>query len=120
MFVISFAISYTSSFFGIQDLSVVEQKITSLSIGYILYLFVIRVFLEEWFFRGFLVNRVGVIISSILFACGHILYGSVTEIIGAFVLGVVLARFYQKTGSIWITFSAHLLYNFCALAFMYI
>jgi len=120
MFVISFAISYVASLFGVQDLGVVGQKITSLSAIYIIYLFVVRVFLEEWFFRGFLVNRVGVIISSALFACGHILYGSVTEVIGAFVLGVVLARFYQKTGSIWITFSAHLVYNFVALAFMFI
>ncbi len=120
MFIISFAISYVSSLFGVQDLSVVGEKITSLSAIYIIYLFVIRVFLEEWFFRGFLVKRVGVIISSALFACGHILYGSVTEIIGAFVLGVVLARFYQKTGNIWVTFSAHLIYNFIALAFMFI
>lgn len=120
MFVISFAISYVATFFGVQDLGVVGEKITSLSVIYIIYLFVIRVFLEEWFFRGFLVSRVGVIASSALFACGHILYGSVTEVIGAFVLGVVLARFYQKTKSLWVVYIAHLTYNFVALAFMFI
>jgi hypothetical protein len=118
LFIISYAISYISVLFKVQDLSLVGEKISSLPIFYLLYLFVVRVFLEEWFFRGFLVNKVGVIISSILFACGHILYGSVTEVIGAFVLGVVLARYYQKTNNLWVTFSAHLLYNFVAFIIM--
>ena len=118
MFVISYLISLISVFFGSQDLSLVSSTIVALPIAYILYLFIFRVFLEEWFFRGFLVGKVGVIISSALFALGHLLYGSITEVIGAFILGVLLARYYQKTGNLWVTFIAHFLYNFVAYAFM--
>jgi len=118
MFVISYAISLVAMFFGAQDLNLVSSTIVALPITYVLYLFVVRVFLEEWFFRGFLVNKVGVIISSVLFAAGHILYGSITEVIGAFVLGVLLARYYLKTGNLWITFIAHFIYNSVAYAFM--
>jgi len=118
MFVISYFISFISMFFGAQDLNLVSSTIVALPITYVLYLFIFRVFLEEWFFRGFLVNRVGVIISSALFAIGHVLYGSITEVIGAFVLGVLLARYYQKTGNLWVTFIAHFIYNLVAYAFM--
>jgi membrane protease YdiL (CAAX protease family) len=85
---------------------------------YIFYLFVIRVFLEEWFFRGFLVNRIGVYLSSLLFAIGHISYGSIVEVIGAFILGVVLGKYYLKTKNLWVNYLAHFLYNFSAFLLM--
>jgi uncharacterized protein len=112
LFVLSYTLSFFSVFFGVSDLQLVGQEILKYSPIVIVYLFIVRVFLEEWFFRGFLTPRIGVIFSSLLFALGHIAYGSIIEIIGAFVLGIFLARAYQKTGNILPNVFAHVLYNF--------
>jgi len=99
---------------GLQDLELVSSKILAFPFYYVLYLFIVRVFLEEWFFRGFLVKRIGVILSSLVFAAGHLAYGSIVEVVGAFVLGMVLAYYFKRTGNLWINIVAHLLYNFSA------
>jgi membrane protease YdiL (CAAX protease family) len=116
LFSVSIILGLTAMVFGISDLNLVSEAITALPVSYVIYVFIVRVFLEEWFFRAFLVGRVGVILSSLVFAAGHVFYGSFIEVIGAFVLGVLLSRYYQKTGNIWPNFLAHFLYNI----FMYV
>jgi uncharacterized protein len=115
IFILLFALSYTLSFFSIffkvSDLNLVGEEILKYSPLAIVYLFLIRVFLEEWFFRGFLTPRLGVIFSSALFALGHLAYGSIIEVIGAFVLGIFLASMYKKNKNLWPNFFAHFLYN---------
>lgn len=82
------------------------------------YLFLIRTLAEEFFFRAFLVPRVGVVGSSIVFGLSHITYGSVAEVIGAIVLGAVLAHFYRKEKNIVANYVAHVLYNAVAVIFL--
>ncbi|MCK9292853.1 MAG: CPBP family intramembrane glutamic endopeptidase [archaeon] len=118
IFIISISLSTIFTFVGLDDLHLVSSTILSIPLLYIFYLFVIRVFLEEWFFRGFLVNRIGVYLSSLLFAIGHISYGSIVEVIGAFILGVVLGKYYLKTKNLWVNYLAHFLYNFSAFLLM--
>ena len=118
LFFLSYILSFFSVFFGVSDLEVVGKEIVSFPISVIIYLFIIRVFLEEWFFRGFLTPRIGAIFSSLIFALGHIAYGSVIEVLGAFVLGVFLARSYEKTNNLWPNIFAHLLYNFTIYLFL--
>ena len=112
LFFLSYLLGFFSILFNISDLEVVGQEILSFPVTVIIYLFVVRVFLEEWFFRGFLTPRVGAIFSSIIFAIGHLSYGSIIEVLGAFVLGVFLAKSYEKTKNLWPNIIAHGLYNF--------
>ena len=73
---------------------------------------------EEWLFRGLLFNRwsrkwsvrTGVILSSALFAVLH------TDLIGAFVFGVVMCGLYARTGSLWAPTLVHAANN--ALAWL--
>ena len=110
----SFLIAIILTIFGLNDLEVVSDVIGAvlqLPIIIIIYFFVIRVFLEEFFFRAFLVPRLGVILSSVIFGLAHIGYGSVAEAVGAGALGLVLAFFYSKHGKILPNFLAHMIYN---------
>ncbi|HRS42694.1 MAG TPA: CPBP family intramembrane metalloprotease [Candidatus Diapherotrites archaeon] len=104
--------------FKVSDLNLVSEEILRYSPIAIVYLFLVRVFLEEWFFRGFLTPRLGVILSSALFAIGHIAYGSIIEIIGAFVLGVFLSSTYKKYNNLWPNVFAHIIYNLVIYLFL--
>jgi membrane protease YdiL (CAAX protease family) len=99
---------------GLNDLEKVGIQIKELIIQspyLITYLLTIRVISEEIFFRGFLVKKTGILASSIIFAIAHYTYYSQAQVIGAFVLGLILAHQYTKnkdlTSNIW----AHALYN---------
>jgi len=66
---------------------------------------------EELFFRGALFPRVGMVLSSLLFSLFHISYGSVAEIIGAFLIGMVFAFVYKKSKSIITPILLHVGFN---------
>ncbi len=72
--------------------------------------------LEEFFFRAFLIPRIGPIISTLVFAGAHITYWSIAEVIGVFALGLILAYWYKKHNSLLQNFFGHLLYDFIAIA----
>lgn len=120
---ISLLLSIVLFLLGINDFGPVEMTINAL-MGLnpliLVYLFVVRIFAEEFFFRAFLVPRAGILASSILFGALHYGYGSVAEVIGAFVLGLVLAYFYKRNGKIVPNYIAHLLYNFIIIAGMFL
>ncbi len=118
LFVLSYTLSFFSVLFKVSDLNLVSEEILRYSPIAIVYLFLVRVFLEEWFFRGFLTPRLGVILSSALFAIGHIAYGSIIEIIGAFVLGVFLSSTYKKYNNLWPNVFAHIIYNLVIYLFL--
>ncbi len=118
LFFLSYLLSFFSVLFNVSDLELVGKEILSFPFSVIIYLFVIRVFLEEWFFRGFLVPRIGIIFSSLIFALGHLSYGSVIQVLGAFVLGVFLANTYTKTNNLWPNVFAHALYNLTIYLFL--
>jgi len=105
---------------GINDLDKVSQSITeSTSQGFsefILTLFFV-LFLEEFFFRAFLLKRMGMVPSNLVFTLLHTGYGSIAELIGVFVLGMILAYWYKKNNSLLQNYLGHLLYDFFAIAF---
>jgi uncharacterized protein len=99
---------------GLNDLEKVGIQIKELIIQkpyLIAYLLTVRIITEEIFFRGFLTKKTGILASSIVFAIAHYAYYSQAQIIGAFILGIILAQQYLKnkdlTSNIW----AHALYN---------
>jgi len=123
LFIYSIILSVTLLALGINDFQGVENVLTqliSLSPFLLIYLFIIRVFLEEWFFRAFLVPRTGVILSNIIFGLLHFGYDSIGEVIGAILLGMVLAVSYNQHKKIIPNFIAHLLYNLIVVLVMVI
>ena len=107
---------------GVNDLQNVENVVQTTLLGNPLlfaYLFTVRVFAEEVFFRGFLTPKIGPVFSSIIFAFGHFSFGSNIEVVGALLLGIVLALFFQKNRNIFPNIAGHFLYNIAALVMIY-
>ncbi len=81
---------------------------------------------EETFFRGFLFSGIGnrygygwgAVFSALIFSLAHILQPG--AFLPIFLLGLLLAWLYMKTGSIWACIFTHFAYNSIALIFMII
>jgi hypothetical protein len=79
---------------------------------------------EETFFRGFLFTGIGerygyswgAVLSALLFAVAHFIQPG--ALLPIFILGLLLAWLYIRTGSIWTCIFAHFAYNSLALLFM--
>ncbi|MBR5799175.1 MAG: CPBP family intramembrane metalloprotease [Lachnospiraceae bacterium] len=54
---------------------------------------------------------VAILISSAVFGVMHILAGGVSLVIGAFIMGLLLAVIYEKTKSLWVVIVAHMAAN---------
>lgn len=118
LFAVSLVLSFAMHQLGISDLQKVEQTLKDLMKTaplLVVYAIIVRPFAEEIFFRAFLTPRLGILVSSLVFGAAHFFYGSMTEMIGAFVLGLILAYFYMKNKNLLPNIFAHYLYNFVAL-----
>ncbi len=106
------------SILGINDLANVEQVVKESVKNAPLFYFISLIpilFVEEFFFRAFLVSRIGVIPSTLLFTIAHFGYGSIAELIGVFALGLILAYWYKKNNSLIQNYFGHLLYDLFAI-----
>ncbi|MBD3209822.1 CPBP family intramembrane metalloprotease [Candidatus Micrarchaeota archaeon] len=103
---------------GFADQSAVYEKVAELPVYILAFAVVFAPVSEELFFRAFLVDRVGVVLSSLLFGLMHFAYGSAVEIIGAALIGVVLAFIYKASKSITPCLVIHLTYNLMSIAVM--
>jgi hypothetical protein len=80
-------------------------------------------FVEEAFFRGFIFTGIGkrfgyawgAVLSALLFSLAHLQLGALVPI---FLLGLLLAWLYARTGSLWTCILTHFTYNSIALLFM--
>lgn len=72
---------------------------------------------EEILFRGFLVARLGIIISAVLFALGHSSYNSTfaVDVFAALIFGLLSGYVFKKTNSIYPSALAHILVNLLAV-----
>ncbi len=114
-------LSWLFSIIGISDLENVSASILDIWKNaplFLVYLLVVRVVAEEIFFRGFLVKKWGILVSTVLFALAHAFYYSFVEVAGAFVLGLILAIGFKKGGNLFPVIATHFLYNLLALGFM--
>lgn len=94
------------------------QRVAKISPFLLAYIMIVRPITEEIFFRGFLVKKAGILGSTILFALAHALYFSFAEVIGAFILGLILAWSFKKGKTLWPVIVAHISYNIFALSFI--
>lgn len=107
----------------INDLEKVEDYLSEeISNSLIMFLIVMSVvvFVEEFFFRSFLLKKLGFFTSTAIFTFFHIGYGSITEIIGVFFLGLILAYWFKKNKSLIQNYIGHMLYNLLAIALYFI
>jgi hypothetical protein len=111
MFIVSLAVGAASFVFGFNDQSKIAEKILDLPLAMLVAAALLAPIGEELFFRATLVPRAGPVLSSILFGIVHFTYGSITEIIGVLLLGIVLAVTYQKSKSILPCMISHMVYN---------
>lgn len=121
LFLALLVVAFALSFFSLNDLELVGRQIEKIPLWMMFYFLTVRVFTEEVFFRAFLIRfsnkifkiseKVAAFGSSLIFGLAHYSYGSKAEVIGAFVLGLVLSFDYLKSRSIIRNFLAHFLYN---------
>ena len=83
-----------------------------------LFTFIVAPFDEETLFRGFLVPRIGIIGSSLIFAILHFGYGSISELIAAFIFGLIAGYAFKKTRSLYVSILGHALVNFLTIALL--
>ena len=94
----------------------------------LLYLTVITAgVVEELLFRGYMQPRLQayfkkpiwpIVISSALFACMHISYGTIMQVIGPFFIGAVFALFYYKYRNIKVLVICHTLWDLMAISIL--
>jgi membrane protease YdiL (CAAX protease family) len=119
LFAILLIIGIISLFLGINDQTKVASKVESIPLlQLILFASLLAPFCEEFLFRGFLQNRFGILISAIIFSLLHFGYGSISEILGTFAIGLFLSFLRQKSNSITPGILIHMVYNFLAIIVM--
>lgn len=118
LFVALYILSLIFSMVGINDQQNVIDKISGLPVYLLLFAVVLAPFTEEIFFRGLLVPRIGIIPSALLFGVSHLTYGSMMEIAGVIVVGIILGAIFQRSRSITPCILVHLVYNGLSIAAM--
>lgn len=68
-------------------------------------------FVEEWFFRGFLQPRLGLLLSTVLFALAHFSYGQPFMLIGITLLSLIYGLLVKWRQNIWPAIAAHTLFD---------
>lgn len=66
---------------------------------------------EEWFFRGFLQPRMGLLLSTLLFALAHFSYGQPFMLVGITLLSLIYGLLVKWRQNIWPAIAAHVLFD---------
>jgi membrane protease YdiL (CAAX protease family) len=66
---------------------------------------------EETFFRGFLQPRVGIVLSTAIFALAHLSYGQPFMLVGVTLLSLIYGLLVRWRQSIWAAMAAHALFD---------
>lgn len=103
---------------GISDSEKIAEMVASFPVYILLVAIILAPLSEELFFRAFLTGKTGIVVSSVLFAIVHSAYGSIIEIIGTFILGLILAAIYKRSKSITPCIIMHFVYNLISVAVM--
>ncbi len=117
IFALLSALALILAFVGLDDSNKVSLVVSSLSTPAIIVAVTLGPFAEEVFFRGFLQKYAGVVVTALLFALLHYSFGSATEMIGAFIAGIVLGYWVNyRNPSLWPVVLAHAGYNAASIA----
>ena len=110
--VVTLLIGIIMSYFSIRSDS---EKVATVIKEFPTYLLIFAIFFapisEELFFRAFLTEKFGIISPAILFAIAHVGYQSYTQLVIAFILGLMLGYVYRRSKSVLPGMAMHLGYN---------
>lgn len=107
----SLVLSIISMVTNIQLPTNVQTVLAGTPLYFMVFTFLVAPINEEIFFRGFLVPRIGIILSSILFALAHLSYFSISEFSAALFFGLLAGYIYKKTKSLYPSLLAHMVIN---------
>ena len=107
-------------FFGLDDSSKVENALNGFLPLVLILVLVLSPIVEELLFRGYVLPKVGIFFSSLVFASLHYFYGSYAEILAAFTLAVCFSYFVKRWNSIYPAIFAHFLVNLTAVLGMFL
>ncbi|MGC8669937.1 MAG: CPBP family intramembrane glutamic endopeptidase [Candidatus Micrarchaeia archaeon] len=108
---LSFAMSIFSALSNIPLPTNVQSLLGGMPLYLLIFSFIIAPIDEEILFRGFLVPRIGIVLSALVFALLHFSYLSISETFAAFVFGLLAGYVFKKTGSLYATIIGHMLVN---------
>ncbi|MFH1780258.1 MAG: CPBP family intramembrane glutamic endopeptidase [Candidatus Micrarchaeota archaeon] len=120
LFIVLFILVQALAVLGLTDSEKVAFKLKETSSITLLMALTLTPFAEELFFRGYLVPRTGVFLSAVLFGVLHYGYGSITEIIGAFIAAIIIGFEFKKNKDLLACFLGHALYNASTLAIIFV
>lgn len=109
-----------SSVTGIPLPTNVKQTLAGFPLFFYIFTFTIAPIDEEILFRGFLVPRVGIVLSALIFAILHFGYGSIIEVAAAFIFGLIAGYAFKRTKSLYTTITAHALVNFLSILILFL
>jgi len=105
------ALSLFSLATNIQLPTNVQTVLAGTPLYFLVFTFLVAPINEEIFFRGFLVPRLGIIASAIIFAVLHLSYLSVSEFSAALVFGLLAGYVFKKKNSLYPSIAAHMIVN---------
>lgn len=114
--VLEVATGVLSQVTGIQLPTNVASVLGGAPLYFLFFAFLVAPINEEIFFRAFLVPRVGIIFSALVFAVLHSGYMSISEFAAAFIFGLLAGYVFKRYKSLYSTILAHFLVNFLTIA----
>ncbi len=129
LFVLYVTLVVIAFFLGLNDSQMVVDKVLELPLYLMFYAVLVAPFVEEIFFRSFLVKFINnklnsVLLSSflatLLFSLAHISYGSVFELLGTFFMGYALYVSFRISKDIKVAIIIHMIINFLSLTLMHL
>lgn len=85
---------------------------------FLVFAFLIAPINEEIFFRAFLVPRIGILFSALIFALLHTGYLSISEFAAAFIFALLAGFVFKRYKSLYSTILGHALVNFLTIAIL--
>ncbi len=114
-------------YYGLNDQQAITDIVIDLPLYIVLMAIVIAPLTEELLFRVLFITKIqeytksaalAIIVSSLVFSAFHVSYGSVVEIVGVFVVGLIFGFVYWQSRSIIPPLFIHLVYNFLSIMVM--
>ena len=103
-----------------EDSQIVSDILRDADLTSLLVVLSVASFIEEIFFRGYLQRKTNLLFASFVFGYFHIIYGSLSEVVGAFFLGLVLGMAYQRTKNLFAPILSHFLYNIVVILMIFV
>lgn len=109
-------VSVVEAFTDLETNDLVRDLGRQLTWPLVLFVAAVSAVSEELYFRAFLMPRIGLVASSVLFGLVHVTYGTWLQVIAPMLLGVVFGVLVMRTGTLLAPIAAHFTWNFVQLA----